>query len=575
MLRFAQLCEAVAKTTKKLEKRRLVADYFRQQPEQTASLAAIFLSGDVYPAFSERTLNVGGATVWRAVQQLTARSEQEMAEAYRRHGDVGAAAYELWPAEFTGSVLTLPDLAKLLDDIATARGPAAKLEQVSALLRQCSALEAKYAIKMMVGDLRIGMRESLVEEAIAAAYEKSELAVRRANMLLGDLGETLRLAAEDRLEEARMRLFHPLGFMLAAEVKSSEEATSYFTDAQIEDKYDGIRAQVHCGEGRVRIFSRTQDEISESFPELPPVFQNSPEPLVLDGEILAWGTLDMKNATGSALPFSALQRRLGRKRVSDKLMREVPVVYVAFDVLFADNELVIDRPLRERSEMLTKIIERLAEMQHAAPSMHRASQPSLAFDQEETTVNFPRMMRAPLCQAHTAEEIDEIFVEARARGNEGLMIKNRETLYTPGRRGHAWLKMKRELATLDCVVTAVEFGNGKRAGVLSDYTFAVRAENGDLMNVGKAYSGLTDVEIAEMTEWFKQHTLTDFGHSRLVEAKIVLEVAFNNIMRSDRHESGFALRFPRIVRLRPDKPPDEADTVKRVEEIYLSQHRAE
>jgi len=209
---------------------------------------------------------------------------------------------------------------------------------------------------MMVGDLRIGMRESLVEEAIAAAYEKSELAVRRANMLLGDLGETLRLAAEDRLEEARMRLFHPLGFMLAAEVKSSEEATSYFTDAQIEDKYDGIRAQVHCGEGRVRIFSRTQDEISESFPELPPVFQNSPEPLVLDGEILAWGTLDMKNATGSALPFSALQRRLGRKRVSDKLMREVPVVYVAFDVLFADNELVIDRPLRERSEILTKII---------------------------------------------------------------------------------------------------------------------------------------------------------------------------------------------------------------------------
>ena len=575
MLRFAQLCEAVAKTTKKLEKRRLVADYFRQQPEQTASLAAIFLSGDVYPAFSERTLNVGGATVWRAVQQLTARSEQEMAEAYRRHGDVGAAAYELWPAEFTGSVLTLPDLAKLLDDIATARGPAAKLEQVSALLRQCSALEAKYAIKMMVGDLRIGMRESLVEEAIAAAYEKSELAVRRANMLLGDLGETLRLAAEDRLEEARMRLFHPLGFMLAAEVKSSEEATSYFTDAQIEDKYDGIRAQVHCGEGRVRIFSRTQDEISESFPELPPVFQNSPEPLVLDGEILAWGTLDMKNATGSALPFSALQRRLGRKRVSDKLMREVPVVYVAFDVLFADNELVIDRPLRERSEMLTKIIERLAEMQHAASSMHRASQPSLAFDQEETTFNFPRMMRAPLCQAHTAEEIDEIFVEARARGNEGLMIKNRETLYTPGRRGHAWLKLKRELATLDSVVTAVEFGNGKRAGVLSDYTFAVRAENGDLMNVGKAYSGLTDVEIAEMTEWFKQHTLTDFGHSRLVEAKIVLEVAFNNIMRSDRHESGFALRFPRIVRLRPDKPPDEADTVKRVEEIYLSQHRAE
>src|SRR5215475_12391343 len=157
MLRFAQLLEAVAKTTKKLEKRRLVADYFRQQPVATAAQAAIFLSGDIYPAFSERTLNVGGSTVWRAVQQLTERSEQEMAQAYRRHGDVGAAAYELWPPEFSGSILTLPDLAKVLDDTSTARGPAAKLEHVSALLKQCSALEAKYAIKMIVGDLRIGM----------------------------------------------------------------------------------------------------------------------------------------------------------------------------------------------------------------------------------------------------------------------------------------------------------------------------------------------------------------------------------------------------------------------------------
>lgn len=573
MLRFAQLCEAVAATPKKLEKRRLVAEYFCAQPEQTASQAAIFLSGDVYPAFSERTLNVGGSIVWRAVQQITGASEQEMSAAYRRTGDLGAAAHLIWPVEFTGSVLNLPDLTKLLDDIAVAHGPAAKLERVTALLRQCSALEAKYAIKIIVGDLRIGMRESLVEEAIAAAYGKPESAVRRANMLLGDIGETLRLAAEDRLTEAQMRLFHPIGFMLAAEVKSSDEALSYFEDAQVEDKYDGVRAQVHCGEGKVRIFSRTQDDIAESFPELIPVFAGVRTQLVLDGEILAWGT-DASGAAsaGSALPFSALQKRLGRKRVTEKMMREVPVVYVAFDVLFAGDEMVIDRPLRERSELLAQII---AEMPATTSSDGFSEQGSLSFDEETAMVSMPRIFRAPFAAAHTSEDIDRIFVEARARGNEGLMIKNRTSLYAPGRRGHAWLKMKRELATLDCVVTAVEFGNGKRAGVLSDYTFAVRGENGRLMNVGKAYSGLTDAEIAEMTEWFKQHTLADFGHSRLVEPKIVLEVAFNNIMRSDRHESGFALRFPRIVRLRPDKPPEEADTVKRVEEIYLSQHRAE
>ena len=578
MLRFAQLCEAVSKTTKKLEKRKLVADYFRAQPEQTASQAAIFLSGDVYPAFSERTLNVGGAIVWRAVQQLTAASEEQMAQAYRRHGDLGAAAHDLWPAEFSGSVLTLPDLAKLLDEIASARGPSAKSERVISLLRQCSALEAKYAIKILVGDQRIGMRESLVEEAIAAAYERPELAVRRANMLLGDIGETLRLAAEDRLNEARMRLLHPIGFMLAAEVKSSDEAFAYVTDAQIEDKYDGIRAQVHCGEGQLRIFSRTQDEISGSFPELAPMFAASPEPLVLDGEILAWSVPrdggGPEDRTGSALPFSALQKRLGRKRVSEQMIREVPVVYVAFDVLFANGEAAIDRPLRERAQILTDVVSRISAAAASAVPMV-SSQGKLLFEREEKESEFPRILCAPAFRAQNSDEMDRIFVEARARGNEGLMIKDLNSFYTPGRRGHAWLKMKRELGTLDCVVTAVEFGHGKRAGVLSDYTFAVRATNGDLMNVGKAYSGLTDAEIAEMTEWFKAHTLTDYGHSRLVEPKMVVEVAFNNVMRSERHESGFALRFPRIVRLRPDKSPEEADTVQRVEEIYLTQHRAE
>jgi len=577
VLRFAQLSEAVAKTTKKLEKRRLVAEYFRAQPEQTASRAAIFLSGDVYPAFSERTLNVGGAIVWRAVQQITKKPEAEMAQAYRRHGDPGAAAHDLWPAECSGSVLTLPDLAKLLDDVASARGPAAKLEKVTDLLQQCSALEAKYVIKILVGDLRIGMRESLVEEAIAAAYEQPEMAVRRANMLLGDIGETLRLAAEGRLDEAQMRLFHPVGFMLAAEVKSSQEAIAYFSDAQIEDKYDGIRAQVHCGEGQVRIFSRTQDEISESFPELIPVFAASEESLIVDGEILAWGAGSGESLedVGSALPFSALQTRLGRKRVTEKMIREVPVVYVAFDLLYAGGALTIDRPLCERSERLTHVVTRLLAAPRASRLQTRptASLP-LPFEDPPEDRDFPRLLRAPSFRAQNEAEIDRIFDAARARGNEGLMIKHRQSLYAPGRRGRAWLKMKRELATLDCVVTAVEFGNGRRAGVLSDYTFAVRGSSGELVNVGKAYSGLTDEEIAEMTDWFKAHTLTDLGHSRRVEPKIVLEVTFNNIMRSDRHASGFALRFPRIVRLRPDKPPEEADTVERVEEIYLSQHRA-
>jgi DNA ligase-1 len=173
-------------------------------------------------------------------------------------------------------------------------------------------------------------------------------------------------------------------------------------------------------------------------------------------------------------------------------------------------------------------------------------------------------------QASTPQRLDELFEAAQARGNEGLMIKDPESIYTPGRRGKSWLKLKRELATLDVVVTAVEYGHGKRIGVLSDYTFAVLGGE-KLVNIGKAYSGLTDVEIAEMTKWFLEHVLEDQGFRLVVEPKIVLEVAFNNMMRSDRHESGYALRFPRIVRLRPDKLPEDADTIERVKEIYAKQ----
>jgi DNA ligase 1 len=247
------------------------------------------------------------------------------------------------------------------------------------------------------------------------------------------------------------------------------------------------------------------------------------------------------------------------------------VAYVVFDVLYAVDELVIDRPLRERGALLDRIF---AAARRPVTIATTGVQGRLTFEsalQGQADANPPaQVIRAPVAAADSPEHLAEMFEQARARGNEGLMIKDLESLYTPGRRGRAWLKLKRELATLDVVVTAVEWGHGKRASVLSDYTFAVR--DGDrLLNVGKAYSGLTDAEIAKMTAWFLEHTLADQGFTRLVEPKIVLEVAFNAVMRSDRHQSGFALRFPRILRLRDDKSPNEIDTLKTVEEIFERQ----
>ena len=568
----------------------MVAAYLRSLPLDEAAIAAIFLSGRPFPAYEEATLQVGGALLWRAIADLSGKSEQELSEIYRKQGDAGKVAAEALPPK-PDSGLSLALVQRAFIAIAAARGPAAKAAVLKQFLEQATPLEAKYIVKIISGDLRIGLKESLVEEAIARAFEVPLVEVKRANMLLGDLGKTLRLASEGKLAEAHLRLFHPIDFMLASPVESAEEALSYFPNASVEDKYDGIRAQAHIGRGKARIFSRTRDEITESFPELPVALaglaKNSDA--ILDGEIVAWSAI----SGGRALPFSVLQQRLGRKKVSAKLMRDVPVAYLVFDILYADGALLLDHPLRERARLLDEFFTGKEVPAHTTASMEtdamlqlssergpdelkqtgltltRPSQTLFGFAAPEVSV--ATVVRAPVAAATSEEEMETLFAAARNRGNEGLMIKDLDSLYTPGRRGKSWLKMKRQLATLDVVVTAVEYGHGKRIGVLSDYTFAVW-DGERLVNIGKAYSGLTDVEIAEMTQWFLAHKISERGLRLEVEPKIVLEVAFNNMMLSARHESGYALRFPRIVRLRPDKNPEDADTIERAKEIYERQH---
>lgn len=572
MQAFATTADTVAATTKKTEKVRLVAEYFRSRPVDEAAQAAVFLSGRAFPAWEERTLQVGGTLLWRAVGEISGRGEVALTAAYRRHGDLGAAAQDvLEETSPASSALSVAELASAFDELARTSMAARKLSLLHDLLRRATAREAKYVIKIISGDLRIGLRESLVEEAIARAFDENVKDVQRANMLLGDIRDALRLAAEHQLLQAQMRLFHPIGFMLASPAQDAEEALSYFARAAVEDKYDGIRAQVHAGgkkDPRVRLFSRTLDEISPSFPELPPALRAFPDPVILDGEILAWSPDTMQ-----ALPFSELQKRLGRKSVSEEMLQSVPVVYMAFDVLYAGGELLIEKPFEERRKILEQSFASVPEDGFMVEQSMGAENPQgrLVFEPAVgTRSGAPRVILSPALTADSPENLEEIFSAARERGNEGLMIKDLDSPYTPGRRGKSWLKLKKELATLDVVVTAVEWGHGKRNKVLSDYTFAVR--DGDkLLNVGKAYSGLTDVEIAEMTEWFKAHTIDDQGFRRTVEPKIVLEVAFNNMMRSSRHESGYALRFPRILRIRTDKPADEIDTLETVKEIFARQ----
>jgi len=468
-----------------------------------------------------------------AVCEVAEVDEEALGEAYLRHADVGDVIEEVLTGKTRPEPTSLLDIQQAFDRIYQERTVKKKAQILRDLLVRLTPLEAKYVGKILTGDLRIGLRAGLVEEGIARGFNVPLGDVAWASMLSGDLGEVALLARRGTLRQARLRLMHPFQFMLAS---PEEDAAAIMRrvggEAWVEDKYDGIRGQLHKEGDRVVLYSRDLNEVTPAFPEVVEAALAVPHDLLLDGELLAF-------RDGVVRPFFELQRRLGRKKVDASLLREVPVIFVAFDLLYLDGQGLLTEPLRERRRVLESL---------ALPAP---------------------FMLAYLIQAHSAEELDRIFEGARARNNEGLMVKDPASLYSPGRRGLGWLKLKKALATLDVVVTGVELGHGKRKNVLSDYTFAVYDEAADrLVNIGKAYSGLTDVEIAQMTEYFKSITLKDYGRYRLVQPEVILEVAFDAIMESGRHNSGYALRFPRIVRIRRDKSVREIDTLANVAKMH-------
>jgi DNA ligase 1 len=537
---FARTAERVAATTKKLEKAALLCEYFSQLDDEDLARAARYFAGQQFALSDARTTNVGGRILSDALCAATGLSPESLGPRYARWGDGGDVAFEMFMEARPQNPpsLTLDNTETLLAQLSATRGKIAKTKLLIRALTDATPLEAKYLVKLLSGDLRIGLREGLVEDAIARAFKQPLADVSLANMLCGNIGEAAVRARHDALRAVEMRLFHPLKFMLATAASDTADIRRTMPDQFfVEDKFDGIRAQAHVQDGRVALYSRTLDEISIRFPELIEPLAALPTDVIIDGEILT--------ARGEEiLPFSDLQKRLGRKTVSAALLTSAPVIFVGWDLLYATGRVLINDPLEVRRAGLEELLG------GTVAGMVRLSQAKRFTD---------------------PDALDTEFDAARARGNEGLMIKDPASFYKPGRRGREWLKLKKALATLDVVVTAVELGHGKRRNVLSDYTFAVRRSESDpeLLNVGKAYSGLTDVEIAEMTEWFRAHTLQEFAHGRvrIVEPRIVLEITFDRVQPSKRHKSGYALRFPRIVRLRPDKDASEIDTLAAVEKL--------
>jgi DNA ligase-1 len=549
---FVSLCERVRATKSKNMKVSLLSRYLSLLDGESLSVAVLFLSGRIFSLGSKFAINIGFSSIMQTLSEISFIDKDQIQQSYLQYGDIGSLAEYAVSKKHTVSLiqqqpLTLPilyDRFKKIADIIGSESSKIKKNILKGLFLDCSPLEAKYLTKIINGEMRIGLTEGLVEVGVSSAFNVELGKIREAMLISGDISQVALLAKRGLLYTAVIKPLQPIGYMLADVMFSADQIIDYFQKPLIcEYKYDGVRAQMHKLGKQVKLFSRNMTDITNAFPELADAAINSKLSLsmenidfILDGEIMAF-------RNGKPLHFQELQKRLRRKNVTGQVIADVPVVYAVFDIAFINQEQTIMNPLKRRKEILSRI---------------SFKEPIIIAKQ--SIVN-------------TAQKIITMFEESRDIGYEGLVLKEPESQYHPGKRGRYWIKLKQELDTIDAVVIIAEYGHGKRAGVLSDYTFAVRDEinSNQLRIIGKAYSGLTDKEINMITKKLRSIMIKDDGYGIVVKPEVILEISFDSIQKSNRHDSGFALRFPRIKNIRSDKNVADIDTLQKVRRIYENQ----
>jgi DNA ligase 1 len=534
----------------------ILSDYlYSLSDEESLPIAVLFFAGRIFPQGSKFVMNIGYSTIIQVLSEIATLDSNQIQKIYLEHGEMGALSeYAVSKKNvvslFQQQPLTLSSIYGRLKEIADTIGSGSgkdKKNILKGLLIDSSPQEAKYLIKIINREMRIGLTESLVEIAVSKVFRQDLKDVRDSMLVSGDISKVVLLAKGKLLHTVLVKPLTPISYMLADVMFTAEEITNYYQKPLIcEFKYDGIRAQMHKSGQQIRLFSRKLSEITNAFPELANAAVNvkllstllSDIDFILDGEVIAF-------QNGKPLHFQELQKRLHKKNLTEQIMTETPLVYVVFDIMYFNGERLIKKSIRERKEILSNISFR------------------------EPIINSIYKL------VNSEEEIIAMFEKSRDIGHEGLVLKDPDSQYHPGKRGRYWVKLKKELDTIDAVIVIAEYGHGKRAGVLSDYTFAVRDDDSNsvskLRTIGKAYSGLTDDEILETTKKLKSIIIKDEGTRITVRPKIILEVAFDSIQKSNRHDSGFALRFPRIKNMREDKNVSDIDSLQNVKRIYQKQ----
>jgi len=547
---LGELCEKIEATTKRLAMIDLVADFLSSLDAQEVEPAVSMVLGRPFPKWSQQTLDLSWATLSDIIKRITGADWQVFTDAFSKTGDIGVATKVILEnsqvkrqAALFEKTLTIIEVRRSLEAIAGTVGTGSREKKerlVEALFSRASPLEAKYLVKIFVGEMRTGLHEGLMEQAVSKAFQVPPEMVQRARMIVGDIGEVAAKAkaeGKEGLLKIGFRVFRPVELMLAQMADGVAEALKeHEGKGAFEYKYDGARVQIHKLGDEVKVFSRRLTDVTESLPEIVQIVTENvrAKEAILEGEVIA------VDDSGHPIPFQHLMRRFRRVHGIEDAAEKIPVKLYLFDILYLNGESLINVPYLQRRQVLAE--------------------------------NAGKIPLTAQIATSSVEEAGQFLKEAMDAGHEGLMGKKLDSSYAPGIRGKRWLKVKPILEPLDLVIVAAEYGYGRRHGWLSDYCLAARdAETGEFLSLGKTFKGLTDAEIIEMTKRLKELTVKAEHGGVVVVPKIVVEVAYNEIQKSPKYECGMALRFARITRIREDKSPEQADTIQRVREIYERQ----
>lgn len=549
---LAKTAQAIFETRGNNAKIKLAAEYFRElENEADLTLAAQYLGEGAFSDVSGKRASVGHRTiavlasefceidydlVFKPCRTVTGSSSETIQKLLENL----PKAREKW----SNGNLTLQEVSAIYDQLFIASKRDVKQQIVKDCWSKMTPLEVKYFIRIMgQGSLRIGFETRSVVSAISKAFDKNMEQVRYAHMITGSLGETAVLAKSDRLEEATFKLFHPLSFMLASPIES--RAVNHLEHYIAEEKFDGMRCQAHISGDKVELFTRDLNNTTSSFPEITAFFkERNLTDTVLDGEICVF-------KENTILPFQLLQKRMGVKKPSAKLLTEFPVLFVAYDLLHLDGHSLFDEPLTTRRERLENLCERF------------------------------RIPITSQMEVRTTEDVEHLFNQALAHGNEGLMLKREDSTYEYGQRRKSWLKVKKPSGSLDTVILYAHAGSGKRGGTYSDFTLGISVKEDDryeeeFIPIGKAYGGYSNEELAELNKRIKNITLERFGPTLLLKPELMVELEFEDIQINKRTKAKYTLRLPRFKAIRWDLSPSDADTLKDVERMFeekLAQER--